>query len=91
MNFVNQLEDYLRDLGAEARKKHPGGLSSVLSCWDFPFVWLSLFSRMVSVVVVMMPWSKDTLLFIVSVCSIVTIHNQLTKCPLFVAFFSVVA
>jgi hypothetical protein len=24
MNFVNQLEDYLRDLGAEARKKHPG-------------------------------------------------------------------
>ncbi|KAG7353268.1 C-terminal region of mon2 domain containing protein [Nitzschia inconspicua] len=24
MNFVTQLEDYLRDLGAEARKKHPG-------------------------------------------------------------------
>ena len=24
MNFVAQLEDYLRDLGAEARKKHPG-------------------------------------------------------------------
>jgi hypothetical protein len=24
MNFVNQLEEYLRDLGAEARKKHPG-------------------------------------------------------------------
>jgi len=24
MNFVSQLEDYLRDLGAEARKKHPG-------------------------------------------------------------------
>jgi hypothetical protein len=24
MNFVNQLEDYLRDLGAEARKNHPG-------------------------------------------------------------------
>ena len=26
MNFVAQLEDYLRDLGAEARKKHPGKL-----------------------------------------------------------------
>jgi hypothetical protein len=26
MNFVAQLEDYLRDLGAEARKKHPGTL-----------------------------------------------------------------
>ena len=26
MNFVAQLEDYLRDLGAEARKKHPGAL-----------------------------------------------------------------
>ena len=24
MNFVAQLEDYLRDLGSEARKKHPG-------------------------------------------------------------------
>jgi len=24
MNFVNQLEDHLRDLGAEARKNHPG-------------------------------------------------------------------
>eukprot|EP00531_Pseudo-nitzschia_arenysensis_P009106 CAMPEP_0116145354 /NCGR_PEP_ID=MMETSP0329-20121206/16543_1 /TAXON_ID=697910 /ORGANISM="Pseudo-nitzschia arenysensis, Strain B593" /LENGTH=1747 /DNA_ID=CAMNT_0003640943 /DNA_START=274 /DNA_END=5514 /DNA_ORIENTATION=- len=24
MNFVTQLEDYLRDLGAEARKNHPG-------------------------------------------------------------------
>jgi hypothetical protein len=24
MNFVAQLEDHLRDLGAEARKKHPG-------------------------------------------------------------------
>eukprot|EP00536_Pseudo-nitzschia_multiseries_P016159 jgi/Psemu1/247367/estExt_Genewise1.C_10330010 len=24
MNFVSQLEDYLRDLGAEARRKHPG-------------------------------------------------------------------
>ena len=26
MNFVNQLEDHLRDLGAEAQKKHPGVL-----------------------------------------------------------------
>lgn len=26
MNFVAQLEDYLRDLGAEARNNHPGEL-----------------------------------------------------------------
>jgi hypothetical protein len=24
MNFVAQVEEHLRDLGAEARKKHPG-------------------------------------------------------------------
>eukprot|EP00578_Thalassiosira_sp_NH16_P003255 CAMPEP_0181135440 /NCGR_PEP_ID=MMETSP1071-20121207/32631_1 /TAXON_ID=35127 /ORGANISM="Thalassiosira sp., Strain NH16" /LENGTH=55 /DNA_ID=CAMNT_0023222043 /DNA_START=91 /DNA_END=254 /DNA_ORIENTATION=- len=24
MNFVAQIEDHLRDLGAEARKNHPG-------------------------------------------------------------------
>ena len=24
MNFVAQVEDHLRDLGAEARKNHPG-------------------------------------------------------------------
>ena len=29
MNFVNQLEDYLRDLGAEARKKHPGAFQMI--------------------------------------------------------------
>ena len=27
MNFVAQVEDHLRDLGAEARKNHPGKLS----------------------------------------------------------------
>ena len=32
MNFVNQLEDHLRDLGAEARKKHPGVYSSHCIC-----------------------------------------------------------
>jgi hypothetical protein len=24
MNFIAQVEEHLRDLGAEARKKHPG-------------------------------------------------------------------
>lgn len=32
MNFVAQLEDYLRDLGAEARKKHPGEFAPGFSC-----------------------------------------------------------
>ena len=27
MNFVAQVEDHLRDLGAEARKTHPGTIS----------------------------------------------------------------
>ena len=29
MNFVAQVEDHLRDLGAEARKSHPGKSSHV--------------------------------------------------------------
>lgn len=32
MNFVTQLEDYLRDLGAEARKKHPGTILPIVMC-----------------------------------------------------------
>ena len=32
MNFVAQLEDHLRDLGAEARKKHPGKEDGMLPC-----------------------------------------------------------
>jgi hypothetical protein len=30
MNFVAQVEEHLRDLGAEARKKHPGMFGSLL-------------------------------------------------------------
>jgi hypothetical protein len=32
MNFVAQVEEHLRDLGAEARKKHPG--KSVMKFMD---------------------------------------------------------
>jgi hypothetical protein len=32
MNFVAQVEEHLRDLGAEARKKHPG--KSVMTFMD---------------------------------------------------------
>ena len=35
MNFVNQLEEYLRDLGAEARKKHPGMVNFVNDVFFF--------------------------------------------------------
>ena len=40
MNFVNQLEDYLRDLGAEARKNHPG--ASLMSAKFSTLSWSTI-------------------------------------------------
>ena len=36
MNFVAQVEDHLRDLGAEARKNHPGRIC-LMSSEMYPF------------------------------------------------------
>jgi len=47
MNFVAQVEDHLRDLGAEARKAHPGkcvifpGISVIFPGISFAFVQIS--------------------------------------------------
>ena len=40
MNFVNQLEDYLRDLGAEARKNNPG--ASLMSAKFSTLSWSTI-------------------------------------------------
>lgn len=41
MNFVAQVEDHLRDLGAEARKAHPG--KCVIFPSLSPYLYLSWF------------------------------------------------